>query len=124
MTQAIKRNPNDADAYYNRGEAYYEKGNHGRSIFYEEIELDPDPIYRNDYNRAIADYTKAIELNPNNADAYHIRGQAYSAKGGHARASVDFTKAKHLRNAPPHLYLFDAASDSSLEKLDFTKLSP
>ena len=50
MTKAIELNPsielppNAADAYNNRGQAYYAKNG--------------------DYNRAIADYTKAIELKP------------------------------------------------------------
>ena len=29
-----------------------------------------------DYKRAIADYTKAIEINPNNAETYYNRGRA------------------------------------------------
>ena len=39
--------------YCNRGYAYGKKG---------------------DYNRAIADYTQAIELNPNYVEAYNNRG--------------------------------------------------
>ena len=42
-TEQIAQNPNDADAYYNRGNAYYDLGQ---------------------YERAIQDYDKAIELNP------------------------------------------------------------
>ena len=38
------------DTYYNRGVAYRVKGDH---------------------DRAIADYTKAVALNPNNAEAYY-----------------------------------------------------
>jgi tetratricopeptide (TPR) repeat protein len=42
-------NPNDADVYNNRGLDYYNKGQ---------------------YDQAISDFTKAIELNANDADAY------------------------------------------------------
>ena len=34
-----------------------------------------------DYRGAIQDYSKAIELNPNNANAYYNRGNAKSALG-------------------------------------------
>jgi tetratricopeptide (TPR) repeat protein len=44
--------PKDADVYYNRGLDYYNKGQ---------------------YDQAISDYTKAIEINPNDADAYKHR---------------------------------------------------
>ena len=33
------------------------------------------------YDKAIAEFTKAIELEPNNADAYYERGQAYFNRG-------------------------------------------
>jgi tetratricopeptide (TPR) repeat protein len=46
-------NSNDADAYYNSGLTYYESGQ---------------------YHKAIDDYTKAIELNPEDAKAYVGRG--------------------------------------------------
>ena len=65
---------NRAIAYTNRGTAYYEKG---------------------DYDRAIADSTKAIALDPNYAIAYNNRGNAYSRKGEHQR--------KHKRPYHPRL---------------------
>lgn len=60
-TQIIERGEqetlkNRAVAYFRRGLAYYERG---------------------EYDRAIADYTKAIALDPNLAGAYHSRGLAY-----------------------------------------------
>lgn len=42
---------------------------------------------------AIVDYTKAIEINPEYADAYYNRGTAKSALNDQDRAIVDFTKA-------------------------------
>jgi tetratricopeptide (TPR) repeat protein len=53
--EAVRRNPKDAEAYFNRGCEYYDKG---------------------DYDRAIADYTEALRLNPNYAYAYNNRGNA------------------------------------------------
>jgi tetratricopeptide (TPR) repeat protein len=46
-----------------------------------------------DYDRAIADYTKAIELDPKFARAYNNRGTVYGIKGDHDRAIADFAKA-------------------------------
>lgn len=67
-TEAIRLNPEFADACFNRGNAYYGKGQ---------------------YDDAIADYTEAIRLNPKFAEAYYNRGNAYEAK-----AEADFTKAE------------------------------
>jgi tetratricopeptide (TPR) repeat protein len=71
----IQHNPKDVVAYHNRGDAYGLKG---------------------DIDRAIAEYTKAIELNPNYAPAYNSRGRAYTRKGDYIRAVADVTKAGEL----------------------------
>ena len=59
-TEAIRLDPNNADAYTVRGVAY---------------------IQKKDYDRAIADCTEALRLNPNIADEYRKRGFAYYDKG-------------------------------------------
>ncbi len=51
---------------------------------------------KRDYDRAIADYDKAIELDPANALAYNNRGRAYADKGDHDRAIADYDKAIQL----------------------------
>jgi serine/threonine-protein kinase len=51
-SEAIRLNPDNAEAYRSRGDAYYEE---------------------DDYASAIEDYSKAIELDPNNVYAYHRR---------------------------------------------------
>lgn len=63
---------NRANAYNNRCNAYNSKG---------------------EYDRAIADCNRAIELNQNYAEAYDNRGDAYDGKGEHDRAIADFTRA-------------------------------
>ena len=62
-----------AIAYYNRGIEYRAKGD------------DPD--------RAIADYSEAIRLDPKFANAYINRGVAYRAKLENDRAIADFDEA-------------------------------
>lgn len=44
------------------------------------------------YDRAIADYSKAIQLDPNDAMAYYNRGIAYYFKGQYDRAIADYNK--------------------------------
>ena len=70
--------------YHNRGVAYREKG---------------------DTDRAIADYTEAIRLDPKHAEAHVNRGQAYSLKReGTDRAIADFTEAIRLDPKLAHAY--------------------
>jgi tetratricopeptide (TPR) repeat protein len=42
------------------------------------------------YDKAIAEYTKAIKLDPNDAGAYFNRGIAYGYKGDYDQAIADF----------------------------------
>jgi len=84
ISQAIgELNPKNAKVYYNQGIAWYNKG---------------------DYDRAISDYSKAIELNPKNADTYNNRGIAWAKKGNHDRAISDFNKAIELNSKHPDAY--------------------
>jgi len=57
-----------------------------------------------DYVNAIADYTKAIELNPLNANAYINRGNSYSHKGLYDLAITDFNKAIELNPQDANTY--------------------
>jgi len=59
----------------NRGIAYFEKGQ---------------------YDQAISNYNKALEINPRLAFAYHNRGAAYFEKGQYDKAWGDVHKAQDL----------------------------
>jgi Tfp pilus assembly protein PilF len=77
FTTAIRLKPDYAEAYNDRGFAYYLKG---------------------DAERAIADYTRATELRPNYPKAYNSRGVAYMAHGyGAAKSVPDFDRAIALK---------------------------
>lgn len=79
------------------------------------------------HDSAIADFTKAIELDLKYADAYSRRGAAYSNKQDNKRAIADFTKAIELNPTFYVAYLNRATSylileDYQLAITDFNKL--
>jgi tetratricopeptide (TPR) repeat protein len=49
-----------------------------------------------DYENAISDYTKAIEIDPKYAVAYYNRGNIYYSRGEYDKAWEDIRKAKSL----------------------------
>ena len=51
---------------------------------------------KGDYDRAIKDYDRAIQLDPKNVFAYRNRGIAYENKGDHDRAIQDYDRAIQL----------------------------
>lgn len=56
-----------------------------------------DSASSHEYDRAITDYTAAIELKPAYAEAYNDRGFARYLKGDFDRAIADYTRAIELR---------------------------
>jgi tetratricopeptide (TPR) repeat protein len=109
-SRLIGRNPKDAIAYTNRGNAHNYKGEHDRAIadFTEAIKLNPKDVVpytirgkaysdKGEYDRAIADFTEEIRLDPRNAGyGYDNRGQAFGKKGDVDRAIADFDRAIKL----------------------------
>ena len=109
-SHAIDLNPDNADAYNNRGAAYIKRGKHDLAIenCNKAIQLQPDYAVtysnrgvahneRGEHDLAISDYDKAIELKPNYADAYNNRGNAYKAKRMYDLAISDYDKAIKLK---------------------------
>ena len=99
FTRAIDRNAKDAVAYYDRG------------LTYAAVD---------EWERAIADYNKAIEIDPKYVDAYIGRGKAYSSERfDDARAMADYNKAIELdpKNARAYLargrFYIDQLSDQA-----------
>ena len=58
-----------------------------------------------DYDRAIADYTQAIQLKPDNADVRILRGLAYARSGDYDRAISDYTQAIQLNPDDAEVYV-------------------
>ena len=74
-TTEIKRNPKNAEAYCNRGEAY---------------------TFIKQHDKAIVDFNKAIELNPRYPRAYEGRADAYFAKNNIDAGNADLKKAEEI----------------------------
>ena len=75
-SKAIEINPNDEQAYFNRGNV--------------------KNTFLNDNDGAIADCSKAIEINPNNGIAYKNRGIAKELIGDLKGACADWRRASGL----------------------------
>ena len=73
---------------------------------------------KGDHDRAIADFTKAIEINPHDAEAYYNRGIANQVKGDRDLAIADYTRALEIkpRHARAH-YNRAAVYQANGEKL-------
>ena len=72
FSKAIELNPKDADAIYNRGNAYRIKGQ---------------------FDKAISDYNKAVELNPRFANLTGIGELPITAKASTTRQSSIWTRS-------------------------------
>lgn len=109
----------DARDYFSRGIKIHQREELDNAIAYYTvvIELDSDSnlvtqsyIHRGlayqrkgEFNRAIDDFTKLIEIGPNHirADAYDYRGRVHHQKGELSRAIEDFSEAIELN--PDHI---------------------
>ena len=71
----VRKSPMKSRPYNNRGRMYAERG---------------------DYDEAIEDFTKTIQLWPAYADAYYNRGHVFADKGEADRAIADYTKVTEI----------------------------
>jgi tetratricopeptide (TPR) repeat protein len=76
FNHTLKVTDDNCLAYKNRGGAYRDLGN---------------------YEQAIEDYGRAIEINPGYADAYFNRGVAYNGLGNYEQAIEDFNRAIEIK---------------------------
>jgi tetratricopeptide (TPR) repeat protein len=51
---------------------------------------------KREFNKAVADYTEAIRLDPNYDVAYQNRGRSYFAKRDYDRAIADYDQALRI----------------------------
>ena len=105
LDAAIQANPQSADAYANRGTAYYELKMTAEAVRDLEQALKLNPAHfgayfmlgavhfyqTGDMERAIESFSQAIALQPGNANVYSGRGEAYMRKGDAQKAIADFS---------------------------------
>ncbi len=134
-TQAIQLNPDSPYSYFGRGAAYGKLGNrrladddYAMAKFLEDgsVEDLAESFYTRGLNdldspsgnvrsdRAIAHFTKAIELNPDFAFAFHSRANAYYEIADYPRAIADYTQAIQLNPDSPYSYFGRGAAYGKL----------
>lgn len=123
-TEVIRRNPTEASAYHKRAIAHHEQ---------------------KDYDRAIADYSKLIEIGPRDpyyrhnslddgdgsqdAEYYSARGNAYWSKGDYDQTIADYSKAIEIEQAAHKQaghyeergYVYYAKGDNDRAIVDYNK---
>ncbi len=115
--QALLNNPNDVNAYYQRGIIYFESKLYYSAIndFDEVIKRDSQNadayvyrgnIYDNlqEYQKALLDYTQAIKINPDYAIAYNNRGNTYYHLEEYQKALSDFNQV--IKINPDYAYAY------------------
>ena len=132
----------DAQNHLQRGIEAFQESKWIEAIDYFDavISLDPEAstltqaycyrgfVYddKGESNKAIEDFTKAIDLQPNDADVYYYRGLSYADQDEYSLAIKDFTKSIELKpdyadvyNSRGAVYLKKYECDPAIK--DFTK---
>jgi hypothetical protein len=82
---------------------------------------------KKDYDRAIADYTQALQLNPFDTLTYYFRGIVYEMKGDYDRAIADYTEAIRIDlNYDKNMYnkhgsMYNSRGDAYYNKGDYDR---
>lgn len=94
-TKAIEINPHFVEAFYGRGALYYIQAitDNIKAI---KTNYNFAGTYINNYDLAIADYTKVLEIDPSFSEVYEARAKAYFGKMEYDNAWIDMHKAEEL----------------------------
>ena len=86
---------------------------------YEAFYRGLSAIDKGDFDKAIRDFTTAIELKPDFAEAYNNRGNAYSRKGDFDTAIQNYDTAIEIK--PDYAEAYNNRGIAYVEKRDFDK---
>ena len=110
-SKAIDKDSNYAEAYNNRGNAYYDRKEYELALkdYNKAISIRHDYAeaynnrarlyYKNeDYEKSLRDLDKVIELDPNEYYPYYNRGRIYYFKNDDDQAIINFDKAIEFKD--------------------------
>jgi tetratricopeptide (TPR) repeat protein len=124
LTKTLRLNPKNEFALFDRGKAYYQldrnskaekdftayiglRGNTYDGYWYRGIVR----IQRGEYDLALADLNKAIEINPiTEPDLYYYRGMIYYNMNNYERAVEDYSRAIEINSRGGRYYYNRAAA--------------
>lgn len=127
--EAIRIDPEDSEAYLNRGLAYDSVGQleHAIEDYDMAIRINPADVdaYINrgeaysdlgQYEKAVRDYEKAIEIDSEHAEAYFSRGNTYISLGDYQSAVEDYRKTTFLDPDDAEAYAHAALAATLLSR--------
>jgi tetratricopeptide (TPR) repeat protein len=122
----------DREAYFGRAQAFFRVHdfNHAIADLNQVIQIDPSPAalelrgraYASfaDYPNATADFSRALKLQPHNADLLILRADAWFYEGKAARAYADYNQAIQLDTTNALAYAHRGELDAAY-KHDYRK---
>ncbi len=125
--QEVEKNPDDAEAHYNLGVAYYKSGKHKKAIesYKQAIKINPDDAHVHAnlgatyyelgmYKEMIESCKRAIRINPDNADVHASLGYTYYETGKYKEAFESYKQAIRINpdDAEAHFFLGVAYDES------------
>ena len=109
-TNMLEVNPNDAQIWWMRGNAYWENGDLQRAYqdYNQALQVDPNyalaylgrgnvSVRQGAYDQAVQDYNAAIDIEPNFIGTYNNRAVAYREQGKPDQALDDLNLAIALK---------------------------
>lgn len=125
--KAVSIAPNNYDAYFYRGNAYFDIGEYDKAIadYSKAIELDSNDSYsyynrglayrlKGEYERALQDYDRVLIIEPDAADAHASKGACYILQDDYPKAIASYDKAISLDKYNPDLYYIRGLSHAEL----------
>lgn len=116
--KAIQQDPDNAEAYYHRGNVRYDLKDYKGTIedCSQALGLNPSLInayfniaiskyHLKKYNEALKDFNQSLYLKPDDSEAYYWRGMTYFRLNDRDKACKDWSMAKDLGNGYVNQYL-------------------